>query len=108
MNQRTINMKKDENFKQLYCIGASGGFTPFDFRISFYNDSATLEDGKMKIDRTSSVEIILSPVAAKSLVQWLNTHVQNFEKQFGPINVPSQPKKSDQDELREGSAAMWT
>ena len=101
-------MKKDENFQQLYCIGASGGFTPFDFRISFYNDSATLEDGQMKIDRTTSVEIILSPVAAKSLVQWLNTHVQNFEKQFGPINVPSQPKKADQDELREGSAAMWT
>lgn len=111
MSQRpqSISIKKSEDFRQLYCIGASGGFTPFDFRISFYNDSASIEEGKMKIERTANVEIILSPVAAKSLAQWLNVHVQNFEKQFGLINVPTQPKKSSNDkEFREGSAALWT
>ncbi len=106
-----ITLRKSNDFKQIYCIGANGGFTPFDFRIGFYNDIATIEEstGKMKIDRTISTEVILSPVAAKSLVRWLSGHIEAFEKQFGTINIPSLTTNQESNqEKSEGSAAMWT
>lgn len=106
-----IIIKKSNDFKQIYCIGANGGFTPFDFRIGFYNDIANIDEstGKMKIDRTISTEVIMSPVAAKSLVRWLSGHIAAFEKQFGTINIPSPTSgKESNQEKPEGSAAMWT
>jgi hypothetical protein len=106
-----IKIKKSPDFKQIYCIGANGGFTPFDFRIGFYNDIADIEEstGKMKIDRTINTEVIMSPVAAKSLVRWLSGHIAAFEKQFGTITIPSPaPSKESSKEKSEGSAAMWT
>jgi hypothetical protein len=108
----SVKVKKSESFKQIYSIGANGGFTPFDFRIGFYNDIATLDEGgKMSVDRVIDVEIIMSPVAAKSLVHWLNGHIEAFEKQFGPISVSSQSiwqNKTNKKDIDTDSSSMWT
>jgi len=109
----SIKMRKSSNFKQIYCISASEAFTPFDFSVGFYNDHATIEDpaGRLVIDRTINAEIIMSPVAAKSLEQWLNGHINDFEKKFGAISIPKQFSNQN-DSKRKGTtdsgASMWT
>ena len=108
-----VRVTKSTDFKQIYSIGANGGFTPFDFRLGFYNDMAAIDDstGKMTINRITSVEIIMSPVAAKALVKWLNGHITAFEKQFGKISDVNQlptVKNQEKQEDSEGSASMWT
>ncbi len=83
---------KSPEFKQVYAIGAIGGHSPYDFRIAFYNDSpkASAEDGKNVtiMERKIDTEIILSPLAAKELANWLNEHIKDYEKLFGEIKRP--------------------
>ncbi len=83
---------KSPDFKQVYAIGAIGGHSPYDFRIAFYNDSpkASAEDGKNMtvMERKIDTEIILSPLAAKELANWLTEHIKDYEKLFGEIKRP--------------------
>ena len=34
----SIEVLKSDKFRQIYAVGAMGGHSPYDFRISFYND----------------------------------------------------------------------
>lgn len=80
---------KSPDFRQVYAIGAMGGHSPYDFRISFYNDSpkSFVESGKQVslMERRIEVEVILSPLAAKELSDWLNIHMRDYEKLFGEV-----------------------
>ena len=103
-------MKRADDCQQLYAIGASGGHTPFDFRIGFFNDTPKITSEKeLTIDRDILTEIILPPAAAKSLVLWLGNHVRGYEKKFGEIKLPVIPENQ-----KTGSKAfpnetgMWT
>lgn len=89
-NENTVNikLKKSENFRQIYTIGAIGGHSPYDFRIGFYNDANEVpENGSniMSIERKIETEIILSPVAALELSRWLAQHINEYEAKFGSI-----------------------
>lgn len=92
-----IKVKKAEDFQRIYAIGALGGHTPWDFRIGFYNDVPRMEEvapgSPPVMDREISFEVMLSPTAAKELLLWLGSHVQQFEKQFGPIKLRRMPVK---------------
>jgi len=92
-----IKVKKADDFKRIYAIGALGGHTPWDFRIGFYNDVPRMEEvapgSPPTMDREVLVEAMLSPTAAKELLLWLGSHVQQFEKQFGPIKLRRMPIK---------------
>lgn len=87
-----VQTHKSPDFKQVYAIGAIGGHSPYDFRIAFYNDSptSTHDDGKnvTVVERKIDTEIILSPLAAKELANWLNEHIKDYEKLFGEIKRP--------------------
>ena len=87
-----VQTTKSSDFKQIYAIGAIGGHSPYDFRIAFYNDSpmTTQEEGKNLtiMDRKIDTEIILSPLAAKELANWLSEHIKDYEKLFGEIKRP--------------------
>ncbi|MEI8003923.1 MAG: DUF3467 domain-containing protein [Methanothrix sp.] len=87
-----VEMLKSSDFKQVYAIGAIGGHSPYDFRIAFYNDSprAQVEDGKSVtvMERKIDTEIILSPLAAKELANWLAEHIKDYEHVFGEIKRP--------------------
>jgi hypothetical protein len=87
-----VEILKSSEFKQVYAIGAIGGHSPYDFRIAFYNDSprAQVEDGKSltAIERKIDTEIILSPLAAKELANWLGEHIKDYERVFGEIKRP--------------------
>lgn len=96
--QVKVEMRKAEGFKQYYAVGAIGGHSPYDFRIAFYNDSAkVVEDEVQVIERRIDNEIILSPLAAKELSAWLQSHVQEYEKTFGAIKGPSQSGTGNKD-----------
>lgn len=83
---------RSPEFKQVYAIGAIGGHSPYDFRIAFYNDSpkALMDSGKQitVMEREIKSEIILSPLAAKELANWLDSHIKDYEKIFGEIKKP--------------------
>jgi len=93
-----VEMLKSSDFKQVYAIGAIGGHSPYDFRIAFYNDSpkTAIEDGKSVnvMERKIDTEIILSPLAAKELANWLVEHIKDYEKVFGEIKRPGSASQS--------------
>jgi Protein of unknown function (DUF3467) len=97
-NTIKIIFRKSENFRQVYTIGAIGGHSPYDFRIGFYNDvSNPPENGNVgTVERIIETEIILSPVAALELNQWLSQHIQEYEENFGsPVKASGeQPKQT--------------
>lgn len=102
-----IEIRKPDDFKQVYSIGAMGGHSPYDFRIGFYNDTPKSFDSSSNrqiIQRNLETEIILSPIAAVELSRWLNQHIQEYEAVFGPIirgHAPKkQPRKDDSSELQ--------
>jgi hypothetical protein len=88
----SIEIIRSPEFRQIYAIGAIGGHSPYDFRIAFYNDSpkALMEGGKQMtvMERKIEAEIILSPLAAKELANWLNGHIKDYERLFGEIKKP--------------------
>jgi hypothetical protein len=94
----SVEITRSESYRQIYAIGAVGGHNPYDFRISFYNDSpkAFIEGGKRLhiMERKIETEVILSPLAAKELAEWLNVHIKEYEKTFGEIQKPGKvPEK---------------
>lgn len=88
----SVEIVRSPDFKQIYAIGAIGGHSPYDFRIAFYNDSpkALVDKGKQVtvMERKIESEIILSPLAAKELANWLSGHIKDYEKIFGEIKKP--------------------
>jgi hypothetical protein len=96
----SIEITRSSDFRQIYAIGAIGGHSPYDFRIAFYNDSprAFVEGGKQitVMERKIETEVILSPLAAKELATWLNTHINDYEKLFGEIQKPGKQEASPQ------------
>ncbi|MDF1557836.1 MAG: DUF3467 domain-containing protein [ANME-2 cluster archaeon] len=94
MLKKNVQMEvtKTDDFKQIYAIGAMGGHSPYDFRIAFYNDTPRSfggAEGMQTIDRKVGTEVILSPAATKELLNWLSSHVNDYEKMFGPITTTS-------------------
>lgn len=81
---------------RIYATGAFGGYTPQDFRLMFFSEEPLQQDAiisseKISLKREVQTEIILAPLAAKQLVNWLSGQVNSFEKNFGKI--PSPPHK---------------
>jgi outer membrane lipoprotein-sorting protein len=101
-----VEISKSPDFSQVYAIGAIGGHSPYDFRIAFYNDSpkTLVEDGKSMtvMERKIDTEIILSPLAAKELANWLVEHIKDYEKVFGEIKRPGSVSSGPAD-ARKGS-----
>jgi hypothetical protein len=102
----SVEITRSPEFKQFYDIGAIGGHSTYDFRIAFYNDSPKgLAEGEKHVtvmERKIETEIILSPLAAKELSNWLSEHVKDYERIFGEIKRPgagssgaSNPKGSE-------------
>lgn len=81
--------------EQIYITGAFGGFTPYDFRIALYNE--TMEPKGQTTDdiilaRESRYELIMSPLTAKELLNWLDKNVRAYEEEYGKIKLPKVKK----------------
>ena len=86
------DLVRTPDFKTFYAVGAAGGFTPYDFRISFYNESYIDDEGKRVF--LSPVQLIMSPLAAKELSVWLSKQIKDYESKVGKIEPPDISKLS--------------
>lgn len=80
---------------KVYAIGAAGGFTPYDFRILFFDAGRYQPEGR--------VEVTLSPLAAKELRDWLDGLVKDYEKKVRKIEKPQQQAEGKKDGSPPGS-----
>jgi hypothetical protein len=78
---------------RIYATGAFGGYTPTDFRVMLFSEEPLQQDAitttrDLGIKRDVQAELILAPLAAKIIAQWLTKKVEDFEKNVGPIPSP--------------------
>ena len=104
-----VELRKAEDFKQIYAIGAVGGHSPYDFRIGFYNDTPKAfgnSPDSQVIQRTLESEVVMSPLAALELVRWLTHHIQEYEAMFGPITKPQAPRQKKETSPSQDSSEL--
>lgn len=95
-----VKVKYADDFMRTYVTGAIGGFNGYDFRIAFFNDVVNHPESPSQpptVTREIKVEIILTPVALKQLVKWLNQHLAELEKMIGEIKdqYPPPPTRKE-------------
>ena len=81
--------------------GLFGGRRPGFFEAIVYTDEMAAEESlktpagdpkTMTIKRTIQCRLYFDPLIAKSISQWFNTQVAEYEKDFGPIIIPKEPE----------------
>ncbi|PKL69041.1 MAG: DUF3467 domain-containing protein [Methanobacteriales archaeon HGW-Methanobacteriales-1] len=75
---------------RVYATGAFGGYSPQDFRIMLCSEEPLEKDAiilpkTLNMVRELQAELILSPLAAKELANWLVVKVEEYENDFGAI-----------------------
>ena len=96
-----VVLRKSPHFRQVYAVGAFGGHSQWDFRITFFNEAPKYPEEVglplqvTEIERIAEVEVILSPVAAKQLANWLNALIAQYERTFGEIKVGKRPSEGE-------------
>lgn len=98
----TFEDTKSPDYRYVYATGVFGGIDPNGTTMIFYLDRLELEtvstpqpgaEKLKKILRELQVEIYMSPTTFKSVAEWMNHHIQQYEKIFGEI--PMAPKKEE-------------
>ena len=93
---------KSPNFAYVYATGVFGGLNPNDATMVFFLDRLEPETLNQpipgnqvvkKIIRESQVEVHMTPTAFKSLANWMNQHIQQYESIFGSIPLAPQEQK---------------
>ena len=83
--------------------GLFGGRRPGFFEAIVYTDEMAAEESlktpagdpkTMTIKRTIQCRLYFDPLAAKSISQWFNKQVADYEKDFGAIITPKEPEPS--------------
>jgi len=99
-----IIVEKHENYRTIIQSGVFGGHRPGFFEWIVYTDEISAEDAlstippdsaKLYIKRTLQCRLILSPVQAKILYEWLGEHIRKYEEIYGKIITPKELKKSE-------------
>ena len=91
-----FRVSTSENYRYVTASGVFGGMSPNDCRIIFYLDRFIPDivpggaPGEIKIrevNRELQVEIHMSPAQFMSMSQWMTRRVNDFEEQFGEIQI---------------------
>ncbi len=85
-NEIEIEARRTPNYQMIYVHGAFGTFTEYDYRLRFYNEVISGEDGKPIYE--IPVTIVMSPVAAKELRDLLDRQIKEYEEKVGEIKKP--------------------
>jgi len=92
---------KSEQYRYVSATGIFGGVQPNDAHMIFWLDRSepetvtTPQPGSVtlkKIVRELQVEVHMTPTTFKIVADWMNKHIEQYEKMFGPI--PLAPKKA--------------
>ena len=92
-----IVVEKHEAYRTIIQSGVFGGHQPGFFEWVIYTDEGVVDEAlstippdpaKVQIKRTLQCVVKATPDQAKSMAQWLNQHIIDYEKLFGKILTP--------------------
>lgn len=91
-----FRVSTSENYRYVSASGIFGDISPNDCHIIFYLDRFVPDvvpggaPGEMRIrevNRELQVEIHMSPAQFMSMSQWMTKHMNDFQEQFGEIQI---------------------
>ena len=98
-----IRVEKHKDYRTIIVNGVYGGHRPGFFEAIIYTDEIEADEAlstippsseKVKIRRVLQCRLVMDPVQAKSIQQWLTRHIEEYEKKFGKIPLPEKvPEK---------------
>ena len=97
-----IIVERSEGYRTIIESGVYGGHRPGFFEWVVYTDEMIADEslstmppdpGKITIKRVLQCTLVLTPIEAKNLANWLSTHIAEYEKQFGKIPTPQDLQK---------------
>lgn len=92
-------MKEHPNFRTINVNGVFGGARGMYFDIVLFSDESKVSSAlstigtapeKTTINRTLECRLIIDPLNAKAISQWLMLNIAEYEKQFGRIPSPEE------------------
>lgn len=96
-----VEAKRAEDYQTIIVDGVFGGSRSGLFEMVCYTDELSAEEvlssivpdgSKVYIKRTLKCRLVLTPIQAKGLLNWLSQSLSQYEKQFGKIPVPEKQK----------------
>ncbi len=99
--KRTINLNIDHSEAGFYSDSISIIFNPSKFILDFKQSTPRMDQIQGKEQETIAVKhktILIDSRFAKSFVQTMKKAVDNYEKKFGKIEMPKQPKMKKKEE----------
>ena len=94
-----IQVKEHPNFRTINVNGVCGGARGMYFDIVLFSDESKVGSAlstirtapeKTTINRTLECRLIIDPLNAKAISQWLMLSIAEYEKQFGRIPSPEE------------------
>lgn len=94
-----IQVKEHPNFRTINVNGVFGGARGMYFDIVLFSDESKVGSAlstirtapeKTTINRTLECRLIIDPLNAKAISQWLMISIAEYEKQFGRIPSPEE------------------
>ena len=93
--QPKFTLSTSSDYKDFFSSGVLGGMSPADCRIIFFVDRLQPEmvperAGRMRISnlkRELLAEVHMTPVQFKTMANWMNRHIQQYERRFGVISA---------------------
>jgi hypothetical protein len=89
-----IEVSEDSGYKTIVVNGLFGGMRPGYFELIVFTDELAGKDAlgtinlapeRAYIKRTIHARLVMDPVTAKSIGQWFEQHIEEYEKTFGKI-----------------------
>ncbi len=96
-----VEAKRADDFKTILVDGVFGGSRAGLFELICYTDELNAEEAlasvvpdgsKVNVKRTLECRLVLTPIQAKAMLNWLTQSLDQYEKQFGKIPAPEQRK----------------
>jgi hypothetical protein len=94
-----IQVKEHPNFRTINVNGVFGGARGMYFDIVLFSDESKVGSAlstirtapeRTTINRTLECRLIIDPLNAKAISQWLMLSIAEYEKQFGRIPSPEE------------------
>jgi len=94
-----IEVIEDSQYRTIIVNGMFGGHRPGYFEAIVYTDeleakealgTVSLAPERAFIKRTIRCRLVMDPVTAKSIKNWLTNHINDYERVFGKIPSPEE------------------
>src|SRR5919107_2392859 len=101
VNIPEIEAKEHPNYRTINVNGVFGGLKGMYFEVVVISDelkatkalSTSTASENPILNRTLECRLVIDPLQAKSIAQWLTAHVSEYEKRFG--RIPSAEELQD-------------